>query len=145
MYNKVILMGRICNDLELKETTNGNKVVSFRLAVDRGYQTKGEEKKTDFLNVTAWRSVAEFISKYFSKGRLILLEGELQTRSFDNKDGETQWITEVVVSKAEFTGEAKPVSPNQAPITNQPAYVPPPTSLVEFANGTNSTDEEYPF
>lgn len=142
MYNKVILMGRICNDLELKETTNGNKVVSFRLAVDRSYQSKGEEKKTDFINVTAWRAVAEFINKYFSKGRLILLEGELQTRSFDNKNGETQWITEVVVSKAEFTGEAKKIDN----MTGTPPVLASVPSLSENTHfGAADTNEDYPF
>lgn len=142
MYNKVILMGRICNELELKETANGNKVVSFRLAVDRSYQSKGEEKKTDFINVTAWRAVAEFINKYFSKGRLILLEGELQTRSFDNKNGETQWITEVVVSKAEFTGEAK----KNDNMPGTPPVLAPVPSLSENTHfGGADTNEDYLF
>lgn len=75
MYNKVIMMGRIVNDLELRSTTSGASVLSFRIAVDRRFQTKGEERKSDFFNVVAWRNEAEFISRYFAKGRMILIEG----------------------------------------------------------------------
>ena len=66
------MMGRIANDLELKTTTSGASVLSFRIAVDRRYQVKGEDRKSDFFNVVAWRNEAEFISRYFSKGRMIL-------------------------------------------------------------------------
>ncbi len=68
MYNRIILMGRITNDLELKTTPQGVSVCSFRIAVDRRYQVKGEEKKTDFFNIVAWRQHAEFVTKYFGKG-----------------------------------------------------------------------------
>lgn len=107
MYNKVILMGRICNELELKTTPSGVAVLSFRIAVDRGYQTKGEERKSDFFNIVAWRTTAEFISKYFVKGRMILIDGELQNRTYTDKDGVERAITEVIVNNAAFTGEKK--------------------------------------
>lgn len=107
MYNRVILMGRIANDLELKTTPSGASVVSFRVAVDRRFQTKGEEKKTDFINVVAWRNTADFIAQYFSKGRMILVEGELQTRQYQDKNGNTVYITEVIADRASFTGEKK--------------------------------------
>ncbi len=97
MYNKAVLMGRICNDLELKTIPNGASVLSFRLAVDRAYQIKGEERKADFFNIVAWRSTAEFISRYFAKGRMILVEGELQTRQYVDKNGSTQNVVELVV------------------------------------------------
>ncbi len=87
MYNKVIMMGRIANDLELKTTPQGVSVCTFRIAVDRRYQAKGEEKKSDFFNVVAWRGHAEFVTKYFSKGRSILVEGEFQTRGYTDKNG----------------------------------------------------------
>lgn len=105
MYNKAVLMGRICNDLELKTIPSGASVLSFRLAVDRSYQIKGEERKADFFNIVAWRSTAEFISRYFSKGKMILVEGELQTRQYIDKNGSTQNVVELVVSNAHFTGE----------------------------------------
>lgn len=105
MYNKVIMMGRIANDLELKTTQSGVSVLSFRIAVDRRFQTKGEERKSDFFNVVAWRNEAEFISRFFSKGRMILVEGELQTRSYTDKNGNQAYITEIIVDRACFTGE----------------------------------------
>lgn len=105
MYNKVIMMGRIVNDLELKSTPSGVSVLSFRIAVDRRFQTKGEERKSDFFNVVAWRSEAEFISRYFAKGRMILIEGELQTRTYQDKNGNTAYVTEIVVDRSTFTGE----------------------------------------
>ena len=103
MINSVVLMGRIVNDLELKTTQSGLSVVSFRIAVDRKY-SKGE-KQTDFFDIVAWRNHAEFICKYFRKGSLIALEGELQTRSYQTKDGANRTVTEVIVKNVSFTGE----------------------------------------
>lgn len=108
MYNKAILMGRICNDLQVKTTPQGTNVLSFRLAVDRSYQVKGEERKSDFFNIVAWRQTADFIARYFTKGRMILVEGELQTRQYVDKNNSTQNIVELVVEKSCFTGEPKP-------------------------------------
>ncbi|MCL2071053.1 MAG: single-stranded DNA-binding protein [Oscillospiraceae bacterium] len=108
MFNKVILMGRICHDLELKQTPTGVSVLSFRIAVDRNYQVKGEERKADFFSVVAWRTTAEFISKYFGKGRMIMVHGELQTRQYVDKSNVTQNIVEVVADTIHFTGEKPP-------------------------------------
>jgi single-strand DNA-binding protein len=105
MYNRVILMGRICHDLELKSTPNGVPVLSFRIAVDRNYQVKGEERKADFFSVVAWRSTAEFVSKYFAKGRMVMVDGELQARQYVDKNNVTQNIVEVVANSVHFTGE----------------------------------------
>lgn len=107
MLNKVILMGRITCDLELKQTPNGISVLSFPVAVERSYAKQGEEKQTDFINCVAWRRTAEFISKYFGKGRMIALEGRLTTRTYDDKNGTRHYITEVYVDSASFTGEPK--------------------------------------
>ncbi len=153
MYNKAVLMGRICNDLELKTIQSGISVLSFRLAVDRSYQAKGEERKSDFFNIVAWRSTAEFISKYFSKGRMILVEGELQTRQYVDKNGNNQNIVELVVSNAHFTGEPK--------ATSYGSYAPPPPPSAPPAAGSGSapavssgsaedfvetsSDDDYPF
>ena len=97
MYNKVILLGRITQDLQLKTTPQGTSVLTFSIAVDRRFQTKGEEKKADFFNCVAWRQEAEFISRYWTKGRPILVEGELQNRSYVDKNGVTRYVTEVIV------------------------------------------------
>lgn len=103
MINNVVLMGRIVNDLELKTTQSGLSVTNFRIAVDRKY-SKGE-KQTDFFDIVAWKNHAEFICKYFRKGSLIALEGELQTRSYQTKDGANRTVTEVLVNNVSFTGE----------------------------------------
>ena len=118
MFNKVILMGRICHDLELKTTPSGVSVLSFRIAVDRNYQVKGEERKADFFNIVAWRSTAEFVSKYFGKGRMIMVDGELQTRQYVDKNGITQNIVEIVADTIHFTGEKPPQQQNYAPGNN---------------------------
>ena len=107
MLNRVILMGRITQELELKQTPNGTSVLSFSVAVDRSYSKQGEERQTDFINCVAWRQQAEFISKYFGKGRMIALEGNLRTRTYDDKNGVKHYVTEVYVDNVSFTGEAK--------------------------------------
>ncbi|MCH5325109.1 MAG: single-stranded DNA-binding protein [Eubacterium sp.] len=154
MYNRVIMMGRIANDLELKTTTNGASVLSFRIAVDRRYQTKGEERKTDFFNVVAWRNEAEFISRYFSKGNMIHIEGELQTRSYNDKNGNTVYVTEIITDRACFTGE-KANGGQQSPYQNYSA----PAHPAENTNNTapavsqgapadfteSDDDDDYPF
>lgn len=101
MLNKVILMGRLTADPDLKQTQSGVNVVSFSIAVDRDY-SNGEEKQTDFINIVAWRQTAEFISKYFLKGRMIAVEGSLQTRNYTDGNGNKRNITEVLVDRAYF-------------------------------------------
>ena len=105
MLNRVILMGRITHDLELKSTPNGTSVLSFSIAVERKYAKQDEEKQTDFINCVAWRQQAEFISKYFGKGRMIAIEGNLRTRTYDDKNGVKHNVVEVFVDSASFTGE----------------------------------------
>ena len=105
MLNRVILMGRITQDLELKQTTGGTSVLSFSVAVDRNFVKQGEERQTDFINCVAWRQQAEFISKYFGKGRMIALEGNLRTRTYDDRNGTKHYVTEVFVDSVSFTGE----------------------------------------
>lgn len=105
MYNKVIMMGRIVNDPELKTTPQGVNVCSFRVAVDRRFTPKGEERKSDFFNVVAWRQQAEFVNRYFSKGRMILVEGEMTTRNYTDKNGNPATWYEIVADRISFTGE----------------------------------------
>lgn len=105
MYNKAIIMGRICNDLELKTTPSGVSVLTFSVAVERRYQNDKENKQTDFFNCVAWRNEAEFISRFWAKGRMILVEGELQNRKYTDKSGTERQITELIVDRACFTGE----------------------------------------
>ncbi len=107
MLNRVVLMGRITHDLELKSTQSGGSVLSFTAAVERNFVKQGEEKQSDFITCVAWRQQAEFISKYFSKGRMIAIEGNLRTRNYEDKNGSKHYVTEVYVDSVSFTGEAK--------------------------------------
>lgn len=105
MFNNCTMMGRIVNDPEIRVTTGGVAFCSFRIAVDRQYKAKDEERKTDFFNVVAWRKLAEFVVKYFSKGRMILISGELQTRQYTDKNGNPATWYEIIADKVKFTGE----------------------------------------
>ncbi len=107
MLNRVILMGRITQDLELKSTPSGVSVLSFSVAVERGFVKQGEERQADFISCVAWRQQADFISKYFAKGRMIAIEGSLRTRTYDDKNGSKHYVTEVYVDSVSFTGEPK--------------------------------------
>lgn len=106
MLNKVILMGRLVRDPELRTTGSGVSVTNFTIAVDRDYKS-GENREADFVTCQAWRNTAEFIAKNFSKGRMIAVEGSLQTSSFTNKEGNKVNKTEVVVNNAYFA-DSKP-------------------------------------
>ncbi len=100
--NKVILVGRLTKDPELRATSTGIPVVSFTVACDRRFVKQGEERKADFINCIAWRQAAESISKYFAKGHRIALEGSIQTRSWQDNEGKNRYATEVVVEQWEF-------------------------------------------
>ncbi len=102
MLNKVILMGRLTRDPELKYTPSNAAVCSFTIAVDRNFVRQGEQRATDFINCVAWRNQAEFLSKYFVKGQLLALSGNIQTRQYDDKDGKRVYVTEVVVDELHF-------------------------------------------
>lgn len=104
MLNACILMGRLTADPELRTTQTGKSVASFSLAVDRDFQQAGE-KQADFISVVAWGKTAEFIDKYFRKGRMIAIQGRIQTRTYTDKDGNKRKAVEVVADKVSFTGE----------------------------------------
>jgi single-strand DNA-binding protein len=107
MLNRVILMGRLVSDPELKTTGTGISVTSFRLAVDRSYVKQGEERKADFFDIVCWRQQAEFVCRYFGKGSLIAIEGQLQSRTYQAKDGTNRYVVEVVADNISFTGERR--------------------------------------
>lgn len=106
MLNKIILMGRLTRDPELRRTQSGTAVTSFSLAVDRDFKTQGGEKETDFIDVVAWRSTAEFVSKYFTKGRMAVVEGRLQIRDWTDRDGGKRRTAEVIAENVYF-GDSK--------------------------------------
>ena len=131
-FNRVILMGRITHDLELKTTPSGVNVCSFSIAVDRRFQTKGEEKKSDFFNIVAWRQTAEFVTRYFAKGRMILVEGELQTRQYTDKNGVNVRVVEIVADQVCFTGEKASNGGNT--YGGAPSYGDPPPERGSYSN-----------
>ena len=100
--NKVILIGHLTADPELKQTPTGVSVTSFSIGVTRRFQRQGEQPQSDFINIVAWRSTAEFIAKYFKKGNAICICGSLQTRNYTAQDGTKRYITEVVAEEASF-------------------------------------------
>ena len=106
MLNRIILMGRLTRDPELRRTGSGTPVTSFSLAVDRDFKSQSGEKETDFIDVVAWRSTAEFVSKYFTKGRMAVVEGRLQIRDWTDRDGGKRRSAEVVADNVYF-GDSK--------------------------------------
>lgn len=107
MLNKVILMGRLTADPELRQTPNGVSTCQFTIAVDRSFVGQNGERQADFITVVAWRQTAEFVSRYFAKGRMIAVEGNLRTRSYTDKryPDVTHYVTEVYADQVHFTGE----------------------------------------
>lgn len=113
MLNRAILMGRLVGDPELKTTPSGTSVTSFRIAVDRSYVKQGEERKADFIDIVCWRQTAEFVCRYFGKGAMIAVEGQLQSRTYQTKDGANRYVVEVVADNVSFTGERRDGTPQQ--------------------------------
>ena len=111
MYNRIIVMGRLTIDPELRHTPSNIPLTSFRVAVNRPFVNKNGERPTDFFNVVAWRSQAEFICKYFAKGNCILIDGRMENRDYIDKNGIKQYISEIIVENASFTGESRSTSP----------------------------------
>ena len=113
--NLCILMGRLVAAPELRRTPNGVSTCTVRLAVERDYTPKGEERKSDFIDVVAWRQTAEFLCRYFTKGSMLAVQGTLQTRSYEDKNGNKRTAFEVVADRAHFTGEkAGTVQPGES-------------------------------
>lgn len=121
MLNRVILMGRLTADPELRKTASDLSVTSFTLAVDRNYG-KGADRQTDFINCVAWRQTAEFISRYFSKGRLMAVEGSLQVRNYVDKNENKRQAVEVLVDQA-FFADSKNSAPSSSAVDD---FGPPP-------------------
>jgi single-strand DNA-binding protein len=106
MLNRIIVMGRMTRDPELRRTNSGTAVASCTVAVDRDFKSQSGEKETDFIDVVAWRNTAEFVSKYFSKGRMAVVEGRLQLRDWTDKDGNKRRTAEIVADSVYF-GDSK--------------------------------------
>jgi single-strand DNA-binding protein len=104
MLNVVAIMGRLVADPELRTTQTGTNVVSFRIACDRNFARPGEQRQADFIDIVAWRQTAEFVCKYFQKGSLIAIDGSLQTRQYQDKNGNNRTAVEVVANNVSFAG-----------------------------------------
>ena len=113
MLNVVAIMGRLVADPELRTTPQGTNVCSFRIACDRNFARQGEQRQADFIDIVAWRQQAEFVCKYFQKGSLIAIEGSLQTRQYQDKNGNNRTAIEIVANNVNF---AAPKSANAAPM-----------------------------
>ena len=148
--NKVILCGRLCAEPELKQTPSGVAVLSFSLAVNRRYQSKNSEgqsaNQADFISVVAWRQTAEFIARYFHKGSAICVTGSLQTRTWQDQNGQKRYATEVVVDEAMFvdskneSGAGQTYTPDAyaTPSFSSPAGTTPKFEEIK-------TDDDLPF
>ena len=134
MLNCAIIMGRLTADPELRKTPSDVSVTSFTVAVDRKYNS-GEEKIADFINVVAWRGSADFVCKYFKKGQMIAIQGAIQTRSYDDKDGNKRWATEIIADNVSFCGSKSNTEPTQV--------VQPTVDISAIVN--NDDDEGLPF
>lgn len=121
MLNRIILMGRLTRDPELRRTGSGTAVTSFSLAVDRDFKSQSGEKETDFIDIVAWRNTAEFVSKYFTKGRMAVVEGRLQIRDWTDKDGGKRRSAEVVADNVYF-GDSKRDGGDSSGYSAAPAY-----------------------
>lgn len=147
MYNKAILIGRLTADPELKTTPNGISVCSFRIACDRRFSGRDGERKADFINIVAWRQTAEFVSKFFNKGKAIGVDGSIQTRDYTDKEGNKRTAFEVVADNCFFV-ESKNASSggSYTPANNAAAAAP-----VAYASGNVGdfeeieTDNDLPF
>ena len=128
--NKVIIVGRITKDIEIKNTSNQTPVCNFTVAVDRKYKDANGQRQADFISCVAWKTTATFIAKYFKKGSRIGITGSLQTRNFEDQEGKKRSITEVVVEEAEFVEssnreEAKEEKPaEQEAVSTEAGFLP---------------------
>lgn len=146
MLNTVILMGRLTADPELRTTNTNLSVLSFSVAVDRSYQSQGQERQTDFINCVAWRQNADFISKYFRKGQMIAIEGSIQTRSYEDKNGNKRTAFEVIVNRASFCGSKSETG--AAPADRYPAPAAPASyqnSAADDFSGVDAAEDDLPF
>ena len=124
MLNHIVLMGRLTRDPELRRTGSGVAVASFTLAVDRDFASQGGEKETDFVDIVAWRSTAEFVSKYFAKGRMIIVDGRLEMRDWTDKEGNKRTSAEIVVNNAYFGDNKRDDASNSGSYSNSYSSAP---------------------
>lgn len=138
MLNHIVLMGRLTRDPELRQTGSGISVASFTIAVDRDYAAQGAEKETDFVDIVAWRGTADFVSKYFAKGRMAVVSGRLQIRNWQDKEGNKRRSAEVVADNIYFGESKKDSQESSSTQSDEPAQS---TEFVPL----DDDDSELPF
>ena len=149
MLNVVVLTGRLTADPELKHTSNDTAVTSFTIAVNRRFSRPGEEKQTDFIDIVAWRSTAEFVCKYFGKGQLVAVEGSIQTRTYQDKDGNKRKAFEVIARDVQFAESKKSAAANSTG-SNESLHALSDNNI-PYSSGNNEdfqtieTDDDLPF
>ena len=141
MLNKIFLQGRIVNDIDVKTTPSGASVCTFRIAVDRDFKNQNGEKETDFVTIVAWKKTAEFLYKFFGKGRMIVVDGRLQMRNYTDRDGNKRTAAEVVAENVYF-GDSKKEEEGSIPHGGYPA---PAYEQGNFAELKDGDDGELPF
>lgn len=139
MLNQINLMGRLTRDPEKRHTGSGTAVTNFTLAVERDFKSQDGQKETDFIEVVTWRQTAEFVSKYFTKGRMAVVSGRLQIRPWTDKDGNNRKAAEVVADSVYFA-DSKKDGEAQATL---PEYTPAPAPVSEYAQYED--DDDLPF
>ena len=136
MLNVVAIMGRLVADPELRTTQAGHSVCSFRIACDRSYVQQGQERQADFIDIVAWRQQADFVSKYFQKGSMIAIDGSLQTRQYQDKQGSNRTAVEVVANNISFAGAKRQDGQNAPSYEQQTAsHVEQAKAQTGFAQG----------
>ena len=151
MLNKTILQGRLVADPELRHTASGVAAATFRLAVDRDFKNKETgERSADFLSIVAWRQTAVFVEKYLSKGRMVIVEGKLQSRTYDDQEGNRRYITEVVADNVYFADSKRddsapaPVQDYASEVMSTYGITPPPEGPGDYAM-LEEDDGQLPF
>ena len=138
MLNVVAIMGRLVADPELRTTQSGTNVCSFRIACDRNFARQGEQRQADFIDIVAWRQQAEFVSKYFQKGSLIAIEGSLQTRQYQDKQGNNRTAVEVVANNINFAGPKEQQSRRRSELSEFRSVLPERSSCPPGCCGGSS-------
>ena len=145
MLNRVNLMGRLVRDPELRQTTGGTPVASFTLAVEQDFKDKSTgERSADFIDIVAWRQTGEFVSRYLSKGRMAIVDGRLQARTWKDKNGNSRKTVEVVADHVYFADSRRDSDASGAGAPAYAPYAPPQTGADDFAE-INDDDGELPF
>lgn len=143
MLNNAVIMGRLVAQPELKTTGSGISVTTFTVAVDRRFNKQGEERQADFIDVTAWRNTAEFVCKYFNKGSMIAVQGSIQTRLYEDKDGNKRKAVEIVADNVSFCGSK---NDNAAPDQNASSLPPAPDySATDAGDFKEIPEDDLPF